>query len=494
MDFRLDYGPWETIFTGQTYGHEVEIVTNPENFFIVLIFDKRDGKRMGAVVEGYKALYARGQMESFIQTLPKTSFGVEKSLGDKTGKIFFLSFDPFYIDFRQEDFTRKIDLAIKRIDEGTQTIIDLAKASALDLLELTTVPKTDYAPILGDPFFIKTLVAGQRGPDLAKIDLSKGNYLYEEKAPSIQLGLSKTREIIKETSSNLKRTQILGTGSALRYSMYILSENLLLENIPLIIIDSTNYFDGLGLATSDSFALKEELVEFEPMGFPMRQLTAKESIKVSLKDTDLFFVLDLLGMNDPEFQKNISLLAVALRSTTPEELIEKILQTKELSDYDKLRAERILRIIAKKFNGLFGEDVPSAELTKLVPGKLGRAVIIDTKPLSKEEKILFTHTILRQLTKSFSETQQGNCTLILPDAGQLFEQSKEKTSTALMRLENRGVGIIFGAEKDVPEELDKTLTAKMSIVSGKDVAVSIKSKRNYRVILRPSLSGKPKTE
>ena len=494
MDFRLDFGPWETIFSGQTYGHEVEIVTNPENFFIVLIFDKRDGKKFGAVVEGYKALYARGQMESFIQTIPKASFGVEKSLGDKTGKIFFLSFDPFYVDFRQEDYTRKIDLAIKKVDESTATIIDLARASSLDLLELSTVPKSDYAPILGDPFFIKTLIAGQRGPELSKIDLSKGNYLYEEKAPSIQLGLSKTREIIKETVANLKRTQIIGQGLSLRYSMYILAENFLLENTPVIIIDSTNYFDGLGIATGDSFALKEELVDFEPMGFPMRQLTAKESIKVSLKDTDLFFALDLIGMNDPDFQKNISLLAIALRTNTPEELIGKVLETNELGEYDKLKAERILKILSKKFVGMFGEETPSIELTKLVPGKIGRVMLIDTKPLTKEEKILFMHTILRQLTKSFSETQQGNCTLILPDATLLFEQSKEKASTSIMRLENRGVGIIFGTEKDVPEELDKTLTAKISIISGKDMAVSIKSKRNYRVVLRPSLSGKIKAE
>jgi hypothetical protein len=492
MDFKVDFGPWETVFLGQTYGHEVEIFTNPENFFLVFIYDKRDGKRVGSVVEGYKAFFARGAMDTFIQTIPKPCFGVAKSMGDKTGKIFFLSFDPFYVDFKQDDFVRRIDLAIQKTEENSSMIIDLARASSLELKDLSNVAKTEYAPILGDPFTIKTLIAGRKQSDLAKVDISTNNRMNEETQPMIQLGLSKTREIIKEAIINLKRTQIIGEGNPLNYSMYIISENLLLENIPIVIFDSEDYFAGLGTATSDSVALKDEMVDFEPLGFPIKNLNVKDSIKISLKDVDLYFLLEMLGLGDEEFQKNLSLISFTMRVNTPIELLEKIAQTKELNDYEKLRAERLINIVNKSFNNLFGEAIPASELTRAISGKMGRAMILNMKTLNTAERILFTHTIMRQITKGLSETQQVNCSLIIPNLDELFMKNQDKAITAITRLENRGVGFVIGSSKELPDELAKTMTAKMNVVAGKDLAVSIKGKRNYRVNFRPNLSGTPK--
>jgi len=427
-------------------------------------------------------------MEAFISTLPKPCFGVEKTLGGKTGKIFFMSFDPFYVDFRQEDFVRKIDIAIQKIDESSSTIVDLARASSLEMKELSSVAKSEYAPILGDPFVIKTLIGGQKPGELSKMDLVQVQN-EQEGMHLIQIGLSKTREIMREQAANLKRTQIVGQAASLEYASYIITENLLLENVPAIIFDSEDYFDQLGSASPDAVALREELVEFEPIGFPMRQFTAKDSIKISLKDVDLFFLMDILGLGDNEFQKNLSLIGFSLRVDTPEELIGKILVTKELSEYEILRAERILRVIDKKFSGLFGLSTSAQELTKTIPGKIGRAILIDTKTLSKEENVLFIHTILRQITKSVFEGQSLKCSIIIPKVDDLFSINEEKAITAITRLENRGAGIVLGSEKEFPTDISETMTAKINNVSGKDYAVSIKGKRNYRVQLRPSLSG-----
>ncbi|MFA6269054.1 MAG: hypothetical protein WCW13_03775 [archaeon] len=493
MDFKVDFGPWETVFAGETYGHEVEIVSNPEHFFLVIIYDKRDGKKVGAVIEGYKAYSAHGQMESFIQTLPKPSFGIEKTLGAKTIKLFFLSFDPFYLDFKQDDFIRKVDVEIRKTEENASVIVDLARTSSLDLKDLSSVSKNDYAPVLGDPFTLKALISGQKPTDLAKIDVGSNVNDYEENAPIIQIGLSKTRGIIKERVENFKRTTIIGETNAINYAMYILAENILLENTPVIIFDSNDYFLGLGTATTDSVSLKDEMVDFEPIAFPVRQVAAKDTIKISLKNTDLSFVFDLIGLKDEEFQKNVSLFAFTTQVNTPEELIGRLLETKEISDYAKLRAERLLKIINNQFGGLFGEEIPATELAKVIAGNLGRAVIIDTKTLSAEEKIILMHTLIRQLTKSSSsQTQISNCMVLMPESQLLINQNLEKATTLISRLENRGVGVIMGLEKEAPEELAATMSAKINIVAGKDLAVSIKGKRNYRVQLRPSLSGSPK--
>ena len=491
MDLRIDFGPWESVFAGSVYGHEVEIVSNPENFFLTIIYDKRNGSKVGAVIEGYKAFSAKGVMESFIQTIPKPSFGVTKTLGEKTSKVFFLSFDPFYVDFKSEDFTRKIDLAVRRTEENASTITDLARASSLDLKELSMAPKSEYGSILGDPFAIRMLVSGSEAPALTKLNIGQ-RPTGEEVASLVQLGLGKTREIIKEPIENLKRTSIVGFGSALDYSMYIMIENFLLENVPVIVFDSKDYFDGLNIASNERTALRDELVDYEPMGFPVKTFIAKENIKVSLRDADLFLVLDLLGLRDAEFQKNLSLFCFTSMTNTPQELIVKILESRETSEYEKLRAERMLSIIDKSFSLMFGKEIPGPELTKPIPGKLGRAIIIDTKTLAENEKTIFIHTLLRQITKSFSQENGAQCVVAIPDAENLFAENAEKASTAITRLENRGAGVLLGTQKELPGDLAATMTAKVSLVAEKDVAVSIKGKRNYRVILRPSLSGNQK--
>ena len=492
MDFKLDYGPWDVVFLGTAYKHEVEIISNPENFYIVIVYDISEGKKNGAVIEGYKAFYARGQMEPFIQTLPKQCLGVTKNLGERTGKLFFLSFDPFFVDFKHEDFSRRIDNEIKRVEENASMMVDLARASSVELKELSTVAKSDYSAILGDPFMIKLLASGGRGPSLSKIDLGGKMALDEEKIPLLQLGLSKTMEIMKEPTSIIMKTQLVGPLLSLNYASYILSENLLLDNVPLILFDDNDYFSQLNSASQHRNELKEELVEFEPMAFPVKELVPKQTIKVSLKDVDLIFALQILGVKDSEFEKNISLFAFTSQVNSIEELLQKISESKELPDYEKLKAERIMRIMDNEMGAVFGKNTPSEELIRAIPGRLGRAVIINTKVLSNDEKIIFINTLLRQVTKAFSENNSSDCTIIIPKIDLLLESNKERVITSLLRASNRGLGLILGSERELPSELNELLPTKLSIISGRDTAVMVKGKRTYRVDLRPSLSGQPK--
>ena len=170
MDFKINFGPWETIFKGKMYDHEVEIVMNPEKYLLTLIYDIKDGKKVGVLVEGQKALVAKGEMGSFIQTLPKRCVGIIKTNGEKTNKMLFISFNPIYVDFKQEDFERKIDNAIKKSLDNIETIIELGKTSSLILTETSMAPETDYSPILGDPFMARSLLSGLKKTEQAIIE------------------------------------------------------------------------------------------------------------------------------------------------------------------------------------------------------------------------------------------------------------------------------------------------------------------------------------
>ncbi|MDD4251330.1 MAG: hypothetical protein PHX27_04030, partial [Candidatus ainarchaeum sp.] len=410
MDLKISYGPWETIFSGKLYTHEVEVLMNPEKYFITIIYDIKDGRKTGALIEGHKALVAKGHMGSFIQTLPKRSMGITKTNGDKTTKMFFISFNPIYVDFKQEDFVRKIDNEIKKSFSNIETIIDLAKTSSLILNETSMSPETEYAPILGDPFMARSLLSGLKKTAMELIDFSSAGQITNDNI--IQLGLNKKREIIKEEIKNLYRTIIIGnTNIEINYANYILAENFLLEKQSTIIFDSTNYFEGLEKSSKNDRILKEELVAYEPAGFPVKKFKAKDNIKLSFDSINFEIIFDLLKIKDNDLKKIISNYNGLY--STPQELIDQISTIQELSEYKKLKLERIIRIIDKTYENFFGTNTQISELTKKWAGNLGKATILNIKELTKEEKIIFINTILKELLVEIKNTNEKNIIIII---------------------------------------------------------------------------------
>ncbi len=491
MDLKLDYGPWKTAYAGKFQGRDVEIVVNPENLFLVFIYEtSEDGAKIGALIEGYKAFLAKGRMESFIETLPKPALGITKSVGNKTAKVLFLSFDPIYLDFKHEDFLRKIDLAMKRLFDSVGTLADLARASSLELKELNMSPASEYSIILGDPFTMRALIGGPTMDVPVKAG-AKAHPQSESGGNAIQLGLSKEREIITEKTGNLKRTIIISqTKKEHEYAQYIITENFLLENKPMIVFDDEDYFSGLKTPSQNEKELRDSLVSYDPIGFPTKNLKVKEGVKISIKDIDFGLMTKLLRISDDEFNTKLTLAKAPIQVTIPEDLAKELLNSTQLSDYEKLRAERIVMIMSQQFPNMFGESADIAEITKDWPGNLGRATILNMKELSEQEKVLFVQTMLRRFSRKIEATQGIGFSIVIPNADKVLSLLPDKVEGTVLDLENKGVGFIFGVtRKGFNPSLEKSIGANITVVSGNDLAVSVANERNYRVKLRPSLSG-----
>jgi len=486
MDFKIDYGPWESIFNGEFYGHKVEIVMNPEKYFLTLIYDEERGQKKGALIEGYKGFVAKGSIDTFVQTLPKNCLGITKNIGNRTVKMLFLSFEPVYIDFKKEDFTREIDNKIERSFRDIETVNELARASSLELKETAMSPETEYSPILGDPFMAKSLLSGLKKNAMEMLNLS--GYQKPQTSNIIQLGLSKKREIIKENSENLYRCLITGGNEKERlYASYIVCEQFLLENKTAIIFDNYNYFDGLGRAAKNENQLKDELIEFEPAGFPLKKYKAKDNLKVSFKYVDLLGLTRMMLVADEKIES--ALRKIVIDVDTPKEFVEQIKNIEGLTDFQKLKIERIIEIIGNDYDELFGKTISIEELTKKWPGNLGRATIIDVKELNGEEKVVFEGAIMNLMNKEIKGIEK-NTIIVLPETEKVVAFGGKKFEDLELELQNKGIGFINSSQKEI-QELKNTSTATMQIVSERDVAFSIKNGRNYRVILRPSLSGEP---
>ncbi len=488
VDFKIDFGPWEQIFVGKAYGHEVEIITNQEHIYLVFIYELIGDKKVGAIVEGYKALVARGQIESFVNTLPKPSMAVVKNNSEKTQKVFFLTFEPTYVDFNQEDYLKTLDYGLQKNIESIRMVIDLARTSSIELKELDEVSIKDYFQIIGDPFVMKVLLSPKRTSGLTKINIREG--LEEEKQTKIQLGLTKNREIAMEKTRNLYRTSITGEKEKqIQYCAYIIAENLLLEGKQVILFDSTHYFEGLAAASKNDQKLKEQLVEYEPSGFPVKKIIAKENMKVSMKDAEIHLLLDTIGSFDEELEKGLIDLCESTEFDNPMHLIANLLNAKKLNDFQKLKAERVLLIINTKFGELFGKNIELQELVKKWPGTLGRATIIDTSKLNSNEELVFTQTTMKYLARSVKDESIPEIALILTKTNQLFRG--KQTTELINNLETEGFGIIIAGSTIIPEDIEANLTTKISVIKDNDIAITTRGKPSYRLYLRPSLSGNP---
>lgn len=488
VDFKINYGPWETIFQGRAYGHDVEVITNKEHMYLVFIYELIGEKKAGAIVEGYKAFLARGQIEAFINTLPKASMGIMKNNTEKTQKVFFLAFDTIYLDFTQEDYLKKLDYNLEKSIEGIRNVTDLARTSSIELKELDEVSIQDYFQIIGDPFVMQVLLSPKRTSGLTKVNI-RDNF-DEEKQTKIQLGLTKNREIAIEKTRHLYRTCITGEKEiSNQYCAYILAENLLLEGKQVILFDATHYFDGLGTASKNETKLKEQLIEYEPSGFPVKKIIAKENMKCSMKNTEVHLLLDIIGCGDEDLEKGINELAKISEFDTPLQLNSNLISATQLNDFQKLKTERILNIINNEFNDLFGKNIPLQELIKKWPGTLGRATIIDTSKLNKNEEVIFAQSIMNYLEHSITEEKVTETALIISNTDELFKG--KDTIRLINELENDGFGIIFISNSALPEEIEDTLTTKIKIIKDNDIAITIRGKPSYRIHLRPSLSGNP---
>ena len=72
----------------------------------------------------------------------------------------------------------------------------------------------------------------------------------------------------------------------------------------------------------------------------------------------------------------------------------------------------------------------------------------------------------------------------------VLKNDQDKILNKILSLQDKGVGFVIGTTTQ-NQKLAQNETAKMNLIKDKDVAVSIKNKRNYRVELRPSISGDP---
>ena len=510
MDFKLSEGPWKQLFSGVFEEYGLEIYSNTESLLLVSILEKDGNKVTGAVIEVFKVFHAEGELQGFVETLPREVLTVSKHTEKDTVQFFILGSKPGYANYSQDQFSDEVDEMIKRIKASTKLLGDVSKAYDLKLQELHTCPEP-----LKQAFFSQPLMVPLLSSSLTQSD-TKGRQSHfgrgggsTEAAPidktefgELLLGITKDGKQVKEPLTLFSSTIVEnGNRGERAHTLHILAEAALLSNLPTVIIDWDDSFGGIGTKSSKKEELEKYKVDIVPIGFPIKDFSVPEQVKVDLTVVSGEGLMQAFGMGKSIAGKEIEKIMELQTAKSLEEASLKIRKkpTKgEFNEFQRNRAKRILKLIDLRYPGLFNGPNDVKEISRGWMRGLGRAGRILIGQQDERASLMVVNSLIKGLLNYYREqgsSKQLRGLLIIPQANKIMPRTAEdkfvkEIAAGLVQLQKFGLGFALGVEKliDLSPEIVNASTARIGIVKGNDVGIQLKDRKNYRILLRPGLS------
>jgi len=494
--FKISNGPWNKLFEGKFVDHEVDIYSNPDSIMLVLIWDKKGDKYKGAVVELFKVFASLGETENFVETLPREVLVLTKHSQEETIKFFLLGGTPSYIKYDENTFIREVDEQLKRLGTSSAMIKDVSKAYDLTLKDLREADESIKNAFFAQPLLVPVVATATHAEVGAThvSALGTGEFF---------LGLTQDKNKVIEPISLFLKTMITGGKVAERaHFLHLLIEGSLLSGIPVVAFDQRSNFDGLGQASKDHAGLQKYLVEDDPIGFPTKHFYPTKQVYADLEFVSPEGLIDIFGVGDSDVSKLIIKIMRKEPAPNMEELISKIRKFKPEGDsptaFEIFKAARVLTLIDSKYPGLFGGKNNLEELSKSPSKGIGRVGLIHLEESDLRSAIIIVHNIMNgllQLKKKKGAMKNVKLVAVIPNAEQVIPKDNtgvyaNELANVLTELNKYGIAFAMGADSiiDIVPAVAKINESKINVVGGNEVGVQLKSRKSYRVLLRPSLS------
>lgn len=492
--FKISNGPWQKLFDGDFQKNEVLVYSNDNSVLFVMIPEKQGQKTVGAVVELYKVFFAKGELESYVESLPREIILLAKHSEKETLKFLLLGSNPTYIEWNEEQFIEETDRLLKKIETSSKILSDVAHAYDIQLQEIHSTTSPVRKAFFSMPLMVPIISSNYRAEEMLAQEVPVSFHEFN-------VGITKQKQKIVEPITVFSKTIVVGGQKHERnHAVQLVAEGFLLSGAPVIIFDFESQFLGLKQPAQNIEELKSYLIEAEPIGFPVRSFLPLSELKIDLNLIDPFGFAECMGFGK---SKAVEVIATTLMENKIKDLnglVEKIksLPQDKFSEYETARAVRILSLLEKINPGLFDGTNPVEELTTRKVKALGRGSILDLNSVDERIRMLLVHNILFSILEYFKGKEKGKgimFLIVIPEAKNVFS---EKISPAISKdiagliaqLESFGIGYIFSGESemDFPQETMQGAEAQISIIQERDCAVSLKGRKSYRVILRPTLS------
>ena len=492
---KLREGPWKTEFEGRLQEHEVSIYSNPDDTIMAVVLDKEKEKIKGAVIELFKVFFCSGALEEFVQTLPKEAITLTKHSSEHTAKFLILNTDPSYAKMDGESFADEVDALLQKIHSSSDTVKDVARAYDLHLTELSKADESTKAEFFAQPITFFALSTSNQAQQLrqATIKIIKGDILF---------GLTKDSLPAREPLNLFEKTAVLdGKKEERKHIMHLIIEGALLSNIPVVIFDSNHSFDGLNVPTKNISGLHQFKVDFEPIGFPVKEFFPIEDVKIDLDMVSPIGLMQAFGVGEGKASQIIIDLMKKESFQNIKQMIERLNSIDvggEITKSDIYKAARIIKLIDTIYPNFFDSKNNIQEISKNWVKAIGRAGIINIESLDERQTLILVHNVLKGILdyyKKMGETNEVNAMVFIADA-EKFVGLQQKNAMgkeilqALNELKNFGVGYVFEAESanKLLGDASKNAETQIYIVEKNEASLKLPTRKQYRVRTRPGLS------
>ncbi len=495
--FKIANGPWERLFNGTFQEHETEVYANPEKILMVLVYEKKLDRAEGAIVELYKVFHATGDVESFTETLPREALIVTKHDENLTMKFLLLGSKPTYVRWVEDEFIKEVDSLVKRLETSSVLIKDVSKAYELKIEDISESTE-DVRKAFFEMPMLPPLLATSAHPGIESEAAPKRQAIRGE----VMLGTTRDRQRVVEPLDLFMKSAVTeGTKLERARIMVVLGESALLSNTPAIFFDFNKSFSGIGEANRNLPDIQKSMVEIDPLGFPLKSFKPRESLRIDLNILKPGHLAESFGVGDKDFARILGAILENGKVSSIEQLIElvsKTAPTEEFSEFEVLKAARILKLISIRYPFLFGAENDIEEMARQGTSNIARAAVLEFENIDERSTTLICHSLIREIFeyyKNMGPSHGMRVMLIVPSPRLFSAKERQKLMAAELismakDFQKYGIGIAIGSDHliDVEPEMRSQAEAEINIVSGNDASVQLKNRKAYRVLVRPALS------
>ncbi len=493
MEFKLSDGPWAVLFEGKIQGHEIEIAVNPKNIMLVFVYESDGGKRTGCLLQCYNIFLAKGNLETFIDTLPRKAMSLTKHSNEQTFKFLLLDSGTTYSAYEENAVIKETDALMAKVNSFASLVKEVSTAYDIDLFGLEEGSEDEKMEFHSIPL-LSLLVS----PVTSRLE-SAGS---QGTSGEIMLGITKKGTIVKEPFDFFDRVLISGGEKNDRMHLFhVLIESSLLSNIPAIVVDWSNRFTGLHFPNENAEELKKYRVETDPLGFPIKFFRFGQELKADLGFLDPAVFLEAFGLSGTPQGAIIEQAFSMGKSQSVAELIDKVRglpEGEQVTSFKKKETERILSLIESIYPGLFEGSNPLQEISEGWVRGIGRANILLFDGQDKRKNMLvlqsvvsgiFTHFRAKGKTKKLKSLLfVSGSERAVPEFG--ASRANKKITEDIASAREFGVGSVVEAKDkaNISKRLKDNTGCYLAVIQGNDVGVIVAKRKNYRVLVRPGLS------
>ncbi len=503
--FKIAQGPWTLLLKGSVQDRELEIYTNPEKVLYIQILQQENGQYVNAICEFYKPYLATGDVNGFVQTLPRDALILTQHNAGETYTFLLLSSTPISVVWEESIILEQTDILLKKMGVGSTLLSDVANA-----YDVILKPMNENPPRVSEAFFSMPILYSSISTN-AHSSLEKNEGVSAESSASGHMGALPGEFVLGTTANGLmvkepiiffKKTGIFNARIEHRtHIVQVLAEGALFSNIPIVIVDWNNEFSVMRNPNPTPQRLREQKIEGDPMGFPLKEFVAPENLKIELFMVYPEGLAEVLGVTNHEMGNHLTRFLHEHKVGSIDEAIGILRQLPPSESFNAFQIAGLMRLfnlLNQTYPELFNGMNPTEEISKSWFQSIGRVGILRLKTVAPKLRRLLVYTILRGVYELYERkgvSGRVKSLIIIPETTQLFDATHEPLlSREMVRLLgqslNQDVGFVLSAshEIDLPKEIMSMLDAKLGVVSGREAAVTLAGRKNYRVSIRDTYS------